>query len=317
MIRRIFMTLTVLALMAASALTGSPRIAAADEPATLADSEISEYDMVQEAAAVIRARWDKTPDVGIVLGTGLGGLADRIEADVVIPYEEIPHFAKSTVESHAGKLILGTLEGKNVVAMQGRFHYYEGYSPKQITLPIRVMKALGAKLLIVSNACGGMNPQYKAGDVMFIEDHINLLGMNPLIGPNDDRLGPRFPDMLEPYSHKLIEKAREVALENGIHTHTGVYVAVAGPNFETRAEYRFLRGIGADVVGMSTVPEVIVAVHSGMKVLGISIITDMGLPDLLEPATLEAIVKNAEKAEAKMNVIVSGFLRSLDMDADL
>lgn len=276
-----------------------------------AQSELSEYDKIQEAVAVIRARWNKKPDVGIVLGTGLGALAERIDADVVIPYEEIPHFARSTVESHAGKLILGTLEGKTIVAMQGRFHYYEGFTPKQITFPIRVMKELGVETLVVSNACGGLNPQYKPGDVMFIEDHINLLGMNPLIGPNDERLGPRFPDMLEPYSHELIEKARKVALENGVHTHTGVYVAVAGPNFETRAEYRFLRGIGADVVGMSTVPEVIVAVHSGMKVLGISIVTDMGLPDVLEPASLDVVIENANKAEAKMTTIVAGFLKAL------
>lgn len=293
------------------------RVAAfAEEPvqssaAPASQCELSEYDMIQEAAAAIRSRWDKKPDVGIVLGSGLGALAERIDADVAIPYEEIPYFARSTVESHAGKLILGTLEGKRVVAMQGRFHYYEGFTPKQIVFPIRVMKALGVEMLIVSNACGGLNPQFRPGDVMFIEDHINLLGMNPLIGPNDDRLGPRFPDMLEPYSHELIEKARKAALENGIHTYTGVYVAVAGPNFETRAEYRFLRGIGADVVGMSTVPEVIVAVHSGMKVLGISIITDMGLPDSLEPTSHEVIVANANKAEAKMTAIVAGFLKAL------
>lgn len=274
-------------------------------------SDLSEYDKIQEAVSAIRTRWDKKPEVGIVLGTGLGKLVDHIAADVVIPYEEIPHFARSTVESHAGKLILGTFEGKTIVAMQGRFHYYEGFTPKQITFPIRVMKALGVETLIVSNACGGLNPQYKAGDVMFIEDHINLLGTNPLIGPNDERLGPRFPDMLEPYSHELIEKARKVALENGIQTHTGVYVAVAGPNFETRAEYRFLRGIGADVVGMSTVPEVIVAVHSGMRVLGISIVTDMGLPDVLKPVSLDEVIANANKAEAKMTTIVAGFMKAL------
>lgn len=272
---------------------------------------MNEFDMVQEAVAKIRASWDKQADVGIVLGTGLGGLAERINAEVVIPYEELPHFARSTVETHSGKLILGTLEGKNVVAMQGRFHYYEGFSPKQITFPIRVMKALGAELLVVSNACGGLNPQFKAGDVMLIEDHINLLGMNPLIGPNDNRLGPRFPDMVEPYSHDLIAKARQVALENGIPTQVGVYVSVAGPNLETRAEYRFLRGIGADAVGMSTVPEVIVAVHSGMKVLGISIITDMGLADALEPANIQRIIDNAMNAEPKMNTIICGVLKSL------
>ena len=272
---------------------------------------MTEYEMVQEAVAAIRRRWDKTADVGIVLGTGLGGLAKHIEEEAVVPYEELPHFARSTVETHAGRLILGTLEGKSVVAMQGRFHYYEGFTPKQITFPIRVMKALGAETLVVSNACGGMNPLFKAGDVMLIEDHINLLGINPLIGPNDERLGPRFPDMIEPYSHALIEKARQVALENGVEVQRGVYVAVAGPNLETRAEYRFLRAIGADAVGMSTVPEVIVAVHSGMKVLGISIITDMGLADALEPANIERIINNAMNAEPKMIAIIRGVLGSL------
>ncbi len=274
-------------------------------------SELTEYDKIQEAVAAVRERWTKKADVGIVLGTGLGALAKSIVADVVVPYEELPHFARSTVETHAGKLILGTLEGKTVVAMQGRFHYYEGYSPKQITFPIRVMKALGAETLVVSNACGGMNPQFKPGDVMLIEDHINMLGINPLIGVNDDRLGPRFPDMCEPYSKELIEKARQVALENGIMTQKGVYVAVPGPNLETRAEYRFFRAIGADVVGMSTVPEVIVAVHAGMKVLGFSIITDMGLADALEPANIARILQNAAEAEPKMNKIICGVLKTL------
>lgn len=274
-------------------------------------SELTEYDKIQEAVAVIRGRWSKKADVGIVLGTGLGALAERIDADVVIPYEELPHFARSTVETHAGKLILGVLEGKNVVAMQGRFHYYEGYSAKEITFPIRVMKALGAETLVVSNACGGMNPQFKPGDVMLIEDHINMLGCNPLIGVNDDRLGPRFPDMCEPYSKELIAKAQQVALDAGIMTQKGVYVAVAGPNLETRAEYRFFRTIGADVVGMSTVPEVVVAVHAGMKVLGFSIITDMGLADALEPVNIERILQNAAEAEPKMNAIICGVLKTL------
>ncbi len=272
---------------------------------------LTEYDKIQEAVAVVRERWTKKADVGIVLGTGLGALAESIVADVVVPYEELPHFARSTVETHAGKLILGTLEGKNVVAMQGRFHYYEGYSPKQIVFPIRVMKALGAETLVVSNACGGLNPQFKPGDVMILEDHINMLGINPLIGVNDERLGPRFPDMIEPYSKELIEKARQVALENGILTQKGVYVAVPGPNLETRAEYRFFRAIGADVVGMSTVPEVIVAVHAGMKVLGFSIVTDMGLADALEPANIERILQNAAEAEPKMNKIIRGVLKTL------
>lgn len=274
-------------------------------------SELTEYDKIQEAVAVIRGRWSKKADVGIVLGTGLGALAERIDADVVIPYEELPHFARSTVETHAGKLILGVLEGKNVVAMQGRFHYYEGYSAQEITFPIRVMKALGAETLVVSNACGGMNPQFKPGDVMLIEDHINMLGCNPLIGVNDDRLGPRFPDMCEPYSKELIAKAQQVALDAGIMTQKGVYVAVAGPNLETRAEYRFFRAIGADVVGMSTVPEVVVAVHAGMKVLGFSIITDMGLADALEPVNIERILQNAAEAEPKMNAIICGVLKTL------
>ncbi len=272
---------------------------------------MTEYDMIQESVATIRARWIKQADVGIILGTGLGALADRISADATIPYEEIPHFARSTVESHAGRLILGSLEGKTVVAMQGRFHYYEGFSPKQIVFPVRVMRALGAETLVVSNACGGLNPQFRAGDLMLIEDHINLQGVNPLIGPNDERLGPRFPDMLEPYSRRLLELARETALSKGILTHTGVYAAVAGPNLETRAEYRFLRAIGADAVGMSTVPEVLAAVHMSMRVLGISCVTDMGLPDSLEPASLPRILENAAKAEPKMNDIICGVLKKI------
>ncbi len=269
------------------------------------------YEKIQEAVAAIRSRWTKQADVGIVLGTGLGGLVDSINVETIIPYEELPHFPRSTVESHAGKLILGTLEGKTVVAMQGRFHFYEGYSAKQITFPIRVMKALGAETLVVSNACGGLNPQFQRGDVMLIEDHINLLGCNPLIGINDDRLGPRFPDMCEAYSKALLDKALEVATENKIRVQKGVYVAVAGPNLETRAEYRFLRGIGADVVGMSTVPETIAAVHAGMKVLGVSIITDMGLADALEPANIAEILATAAEAEPKMNAIVRGVVKSL------
>ena len=272
---------------------------------------LSEYDKIQETAAAIRAVWTEKAEVGIVLGSGLGNLANKIQQDVVIPYENLPHFPISTVEFHSGRLILGTLEGKKVVAMQGRFHYYEGYSPREITFPIRVMKELGVKVLVVSNACGGLNPQFCRGTIMLIEDHINLLGCNPLIGPNDDRLGPRWPDMSEPYSHDLIAQAQQVALENGIPVQKGVYVAVAGPCLETRAEYRFLRGTGADVVGMSTVPEVIVAVHAGMKVLGFSIITDMGLPDALVPAEIDEIIATANAAEPKMNAIICGVLRTL------
>lgn len=253
---------------------------------------------------MILSRWNKAPRVGIVLGTGLGGLADEIQDAVKIPYHEIPHFPLSTVESHAGRLGCGMLGGKNVMAMEGRLHFYEGYTLKQITFPVRVMKAMGCDVLIVSNACGGMNPQWAKGDIMLIEDHINLLSDNPLIGPNDDRLGPRFPDMCRPYDPDLIALAQKVALEERIRVQKGVFVAVPGPNLETRAEYRFLRGIGADVVGMSTVPEVIVGVHAGMRILGLSVITDQCLPDALEPAHLPDIIATANAAEKNLRVLV-------------
>ncbi len=262
------------------------------------------YEQIQEASAEIRKRWQGRPRIGIILGTGLGGLAEDIDAEVKIPYEEIPHFPHSTVQSHAGKFVCGRLEGKSVVAMEGRVHFYEGYSLKQITLPVRVMKALGCQILIVSNACGGMNPQFGKGDLMLIEDHINLIGDNPLIGKNDDRLGPRFPDMCRPYDRELLALAQRVALEEKIVCHKGVFVAVSGPNLETRAEYRFLRAIGADVVGMSTVPEVIVAVHSGLRTLGLSVITDICLPDALEPVSLQDILATASAAEKKLRVLV-------------
>jgi purine-nucleoside phosphorylase len=262
------------------------------------------YDQIQEAAAAVRARWPGKPRAGIILGTGLGALTQDIAADAAIPYEEIPHFARSTAPSHAGKLVCGKLGGKPVVAMAGRLHFYEGYSLRQITFPVRVMKALGCDTLIVSNACGGMNTQYAKGDLMLIEDHINLLGDNPLIGPNDDRLGERFPDMSEPYDRGLLRLARRIALDEKFVCHTGVFVAVSGPNLETRAEYRFLRGIGADVVGMSTVPEVIVAVHARMRVLGVSVVTDMCLPDALEVADLASIIAAANSAEPKLRALV-------------
>jgi len=262
------------------------------------------FDMVNEAAAEINKRTALVPEVGIILGTGLGGLTARMEVICEIPYPGIPHFASSTVETHQGRMLLGNLSGKKVVAMQGRFHYYEGYSMQQITFPVRVIKALGAETLIVSNACGGMNPQLAKGDLMLIEDHINLLGANPLIGPNDDRFGIRFPDMCEPYSRQLIKLAEQIALEEKIPLKKGVYVAVSGPNLETRAEYRFLRGIGADVVGMSTVPEVIVAVHSGLGVLGISIVTDLCFPECLEPADIQEIIRIAGEAEPKLTELI-------------
>lgn len=266
---------------------------------------------VERAATVVRSRFSRQPELAIILGTGLGGVAARIRVDCVIEYQDIPGFPLSTVESHAGRLICGTLGGKTVVAMQGRFHRYEGYSLQQVTFPVRVFKALGATTLIVSNACGGMHPLWNAGDLMLIADHINLLGDNPLIGPNDDRLGPRFPDMSEPYDASLRALARSEAQRLGFVVREGVYVAVTGPCLETRAEYRFLRQIGADVVGMSTVPEVIVAVHAGLRVLGISIITDMCLPDALEPASLDHILAVAARAEPNLTALVAGVVERL------
>jgi purine-nucleoside phosphorylase len=269
------------------------------------------FDLVQEAAAAVRSKWAGKPRVGIILGTGLGGLAEEIKTEASIPYEDIPHFPTSTVVTHAGRLVCGKLAGKAVVAMEGRFHFYEGYSLQQITLPVRVMKALGCDVLIVSNACGGMNPQWAKGDIMVIEDHINLIGDNPLIGKNDDRLGIRFPDMCWPYDRELIALTKRVALEEKISLQQGVFVAVAGPNLETRAEYRFLRMIGADVVGMSTVPEIIVGVHSGLRNLGLSVITDVCLPDALEPASLEDIIATATAAEKKLRVLVRRVVQEL------
>lgn len=269
------------------------------------------FDMIQQATDVVRGRWQGKPTVGIILGTGLGGLAADIAVEVAIPYEELPHFPHSTVVSHAGRLVCGQLAGKTVVAMEGRFHFYEGYSLKQITFPVRIMKALGCQVLIASNACGGMNPQYAKGDLMIIDDHINLMGDNPLIGKNDDRLGPRFPDLCRPYDPELIALAQRAALEEKIACHKGVYVAVPGPNLETRAEYRFLRNIGADVVGMSTVPEVLVGVHAGLRNLGLSVITDVCLPDALEPVKLEEILAVAAVAEKKLRVLVKRVLAEL------
>ena len=251
------------------------------------------------------------PEIGIILGTGLGGLAQEIRAEVIVEYEDIPLFPISTVESHHGRLIFGNLGNKKVVAMQGRFHYYEGYSLKQVTFPVRVMKFLGVRTLLISNAAGGMNPHFRKGSIMIITDHINLLGDNPLIGPNDDTLGPRFPDMSEPYSRELITLAEKVALDLKIRTERGVFVAVPGPNLETRAEYRFLRFIGADAVGMSTVPEVIVAVHMSLQVLGFSIITDECFPDALQPANVEEIIAVAMKTEPKLTAIMKGAVEQL------
>jgi purine-nucleoside phosphorylase len=263
------------------------------------------YDRVTDAAAVIRRRSEMRPEVAIVLGTGLGALAKEIQVETVIPYEEIPGFPLSTVESHTGRLLLGRVAGRAVVAMQGRFHRYEGYDLEQVTFAVRVLHSLGAGTLVVSNACGGMHPLWAPGDLVLLSDHINLLGDNPLVGRNDDQLGPRFPDMSAPYDSALRELARGTALELGIVLREGVYVAVPGPNLETRAEYRMLRAMGADVVGMSTVPEVIVAVHEGMRVLGISIITDQCLPDALEPADIGRIIATAGRAEPQLTRLIS------------
>jgi len=263
---------------------------------------------IDQAVDVVRNHWSGEPRVGIILGTGLGGIAKQIETQAKLDYEAIPHFPVSTAVSHAGQLVCGKLEGVDVLAMEGRFHAYEGYSHQQITFPVRVMRAMGAELLIVSNACGGINPQLDRGDIVVIEDHINLMGGNPLVGVNDDRLGPRFPDMSEPYDCALIDRALEIARSHNFAAQKGVYVAVTGPNLETRAEYRFLRIIGADVVGMSTVPEVVAARHGGMRCLGLSIVTDMCLPDALAPVDVQEILAVAATAEPKLQAIVLGIV---------
>jgi purine-nucleoside phosphorylase len=267
---------------------------------------------LEEAVAAVRAHSELRPHVAIILGTGLGGLAREIDVAASIPYPDLPHFPIPTVETHSGRLLLGNLAGQDVVAMEGRLHRYEGYSMQEITFPVRVMRSLGADVLVVSNACGGMNPLWSPGDLMVLDDHINLLGDNPLIGPNLDELGPRFPDMSEPYDRELQALAESVALEQGLALRRGVFVAVTGPNLETRAEYRMLRSLGADVVGMSTVPEVIVARHMGMRVLGLSIITDMGLPDALDPVDVPEIIRVAGETEPKLTALIKGVLARMN-----
>ena len=259
---------------------------------------------IKETAAFIQAKTSIEPTIGIILGTGLGGLVKEIEIVDEIPYETIPNFPVSTVESHSGKLIFGRLGGKNVVAMQGRFHYYEGYDLQQVTFPVRVMKKLGVTTLLVSNASGGLNPAQEVGDVMVLSDHINLFPENPLRGKNYDELGPRFPDMSDAYSRRLIDLALEIASEKGIKLHTGVYCGVEGPNLETPAEYKYLRIIGGDAVGMSTVPEVLVARHSGMEVFGISAITDLGVEGKIHQVSLQDVLAAAAKAEPVMSQIM-------------
>lgn len=270
---------------------------------------------IDDASAAIRQRWEETPSVGIVLGTGLGGLGSEIALGARIPYEEIPHFPESTVESHAGQLVCGMLSDRPVAALEGRFHYYEGYSMQQVSFAVRVLRALGARFLVLSSACGGLNPQYATGDIVIIADHINLMPENPLRGLNDDQLGPRFPDMSRPYDPELLRLADRIALDQGIRAHRGVYVAVPGPNLETRAEYRFLRTIGADVVGMSTVPEVIVGVHAGMRILGLSIVADMCLPDALRPVNAAEIIRVASEAEPLLRTIVRRVVAELPEEA--
>lgn len=278
-------------------------------------------DLVQrvgESIAVVRGHSHLEPTVGIVLGTGLGALADMIDVDATVPYTELPGFPAPTVETHSGRLVLGRLGGTPVVAMQGRFHRYEGYSLQEVTFPVRVLRRLGAETLVVSNVSGAMNPLWGVGELVVIDDHINLLGDSPLIGPNADELGPRFPDMSEPYDRDLQEMALAAALELGIRLNRGVYVAVPGPQLETRAEYRMLRSLGADVVGMSTVPEVIVARHMSMRVLGLSIITDQCLPDALEPVDVPAILAAAARAEPLLTRLIErvvGRLQQTPTDA--
>ena len=268
-------------------------------------------EQIDQAAGLIRDHWSGTPRVGLILGTGLGGLTDQFDVQATIPYAEIPCFPESTAPSHAGQLVCGTLGTTSTLAMEGRFHYYEGYPLKDVTFPVRVMKALGIDILIVTSAVGGMNPQYQLADVLIVEDHINLMPDNPLRGVNNDALGPRFPDMSEPYDRELIRLARQTALELAIAAHTGVLAAVPGPNLETRAEYRMLRAIGADAVGMSTVPECIVARHAGLRVLAFSIITDICLPDALEPADVETIIEIASQGGKDLARLIPAILERI------
>jgi purine-nucleoside phosphorylase len=270
------------------------------------------YDKLQLAAQAIVEKWPVRPRAGIILGTGLGSLVDEIDVQLSLDYEQIPHFLRPTATTHRGRLVGGDLAGVPVIAMEGRFHMYEGYSLKDITLPVRVMKALGAEVLVVSNACGGMNPYYRLGDLVVIDDHLNLMGANPLIGINDDRLGPRFPDMSQPYDQRLLERVLQIGRREDLVIHRGVFAAVAGPNLETRAEYRYLRAIGADTVGMSTVPEVIVAVHCGLRVVGLSIVTDLCFPDTLEPADIQQIIQTAQRAEPNLRRVVMRLVEGLD-----
>ncbi|MXW83804.1 MAG: purine-nucleoside phosphorylase [Rhodothermaceae bacterium] len=281
--------------------------------ANIPDSE-TQVARVDAAIAAVRAVTDSKFKIGLILGTGLGKLAERIDVQHTISYDSIPHFPVSTVESHQGRLLIGTLEGVSVICMQGRMHVYEGYSAREATFPIRVVAGLGIECLLITTACGGMNPAYRRGDLMLLSDHINLQGVNPLVGPNVDAWGPRFPDMSEPYDVALRARAKQIADEHAIKLHEGVYVSVLGPNLETKAEYRFLRAIGADVVGMSTTPEVTVARHMDLRVMAIGVITDECFPDTLQPVTLEEVLEAAGIAEPKLTTIMSEVVVSLDED---
>ncbi len=267
---------------------------------------------VKEAAEFLKLKSNFNPEIAIVLGTGLGNLGKEIKPEMIIEYDNIPYFPVSTVESHHGRLIFGYLEGRKVVAMQGRFHYYEGYSLQQITFPIRVFKELGINSLILTNACGSVNPNLPKANIMIIDDYINLIGDNPLIGPHDDYFGPRFVDMSQPYYKKYIEQIEQIALENKVKLYKGVYAAMSGSSLETRAEYRYLRIIGADVIGMSTIPETIVARQMGMKVLGFSIVTDECYPDALKPVSLQEMIETADIAEPKLTLVISQFVKNFD-----
>ena len=265
---------------------------------------------INETTEFLRSKGIINPDAGIILGTGLGGLTAKIRNRIEIDYKDIPYFPVSTVEGHAGKLIFGEFGNKKIVAMKGRFHYYEGYGPEQVALPVRVLKYLGIKCLFLSNAAGGVNPSFQIGDIMIITDHINLLP-NPLMGPNDDRIGPRFPDMGEAYDKNLVNKALLIAHENNIRIHKGIYLSTSGPTFETPAEYRYFRIIGADAVGMSTVPEVIIARHMNLPCFAVSIITDLGVEGKIEYTTHESVQSAAEKTEARMTIIMTEMISSL------
>lgn len=266
-----------------------------------------------EASNFIKSRIETAPEIGLILGSGLGSLANEIENPTIIPYDQIPNFPISTVEGHEGQLVLGQLEGKSVIAMQGRFHFYEGYPLQEVTFPVRVMKELGVKVLVVTNACGGMNPDLYPGALMFIEDHINFTGSNPLIGPNAEDLGPRFPDMSTAYDRELISLGQQVSEKLGIATKKGVYVAISGPNYMSAAELKMLRKFGGDTVGMSTVPEVIVARHTGLRVLGISCVTDMAIADTLEPLEHERVVEIANQTRPKFIRLVKGILGEVNI----